>query len=148
RHSSLTPRHPRDRWSSSAARSRSSRAGPPGLRRRKSWGWEERCRAAGTSSPEASCRARSCQRGRMRSKVGTPMPRRLTMASALMLLTLAAGCSQPADATSTAALLDPRLNGAYRFDRNGWIFVHLQGAPDVLGFQHGYLLAPEITDLL
>jgi hypothetical protein len=33
-------------------------------------------------------------------------------------------------------------------ERNGWIFVHLQGAPDVLGFQHGYLLAPEIADLV
>jgi hypothetical protein len=40
------------------------------------------------------------------------------------------------------------LDGAYRFEQNGWIFVHLEGAPDRLGFQHGALLAPEIADLL
>jgi hypothetical protein len=76
------------------------------------------------------------------------MSRLLTVATGTLLLTLAATCGPPADATSAAALPDPRLNGAYRFDRNGWIFVHVQGAPDTLGFQHGYLLAPEITDLL
>jgi hypothetical protein len=43
---------------------------------------------------------------------------------------------------------DARLNGSSRLDRNGWIYVHLQGPPDQLGFQHGYLLAPEIADLL
>jgi hypothetical protein len=41
---------------------------------------------------------------------------------------------------------DPRLQGAYRFTRHGWIYVHLQGSPDQIGFQHGYLLAPEIED--
>jgi hypothetical protein len=41
---------------------------------------------------------------------------------------------------------DPRLEGAYRFERGGWTYVHLQGAPDRIGFQHGYLLAPEIED--
>jgi hypothetical protein len=41
---------------------------------------------------------------------------------------------------------DPRLKGAYRFTENGWIYVHLQGTPEEIGFQHGYLLAPEIED--
>ena len=41
---------------------------------------------------------------------------------------------------------DPRLKGAYRFTENGWIYVHLQGTPEEVGFQHGYLLAPEIDD--
>ena len=41
---------------------------------------------------------------------------------------------------------DPRLDGAYRFEKNGWIYVHLQGSPADIGFQHGYLLAPEIAD--
>ena len=39
-----------------------------------------------------------------------------------------------------------RLKGAYRFTKNGWIYVHLQGTPEDVGFQHGYLLAPEIAD--
>ncbi len=44
-------------------------------------------------------------------------------------------------AGSTAA-----LGGAYRFERGGWIYVHLQGKPSEIGYQHGYLLAPEIAD--
>ncbi|GAC1680046.1 MAG: hypothetical protein PVS2B2_18140 [Candidatus Acidiferrum sp.] len=44
------------------------------------------------------------------------------------------------------AAKDPRLAGAYRFDRGGWIYVHLEGEPSAMGFQHGYLLAPEIED--
>ena len=41
---------------------------------------------------------------------------------------------------------DPRLAKAYRFERGGWIYVHLEGAPHDIGYQHGYLLAPEIAD--
>jgi hypothetical protein len=41
---------------------------------------------------------------------------------------------------------DPRLAKAYRFERGGWIYVHLEGSPGDIGFQHGYLLAPEIAD--
>lgn len=42
---------------------------------------------------------------------------------------------------------DPRLKGATRQpERNGWIMVHLEGEPSQIGFQHGYLLAPEIQD--
>ena len=44
--------------------------------------------------------------------------------------------------------VDARLQGSYRSERNGWIFVHLQGPPATLGFQHGYLLAAEAADLL
>jgi hypothetical protein len=43
---------------------------------------------------------------------------------------------------------DPRLRGGYRFERGGWIYVHLEGPPAQLGYQHGYLLAPEIADAL
>jgi hypothetical protein len=42
---------------------------------------------------------------------------------------------------------DPRLAKAFRRpELNGWIFVHLEGSPSEIGFQHGYLLAPEIED--
>src|SRR5205807_7814781 len=43
---------------------------------------------------------------------------------------------------------DDRLKGSYRFERNGWIYVHLEGAPEQIGYQHGKLLAKEIDDLL
>jgi len=41
---------------------------------------------------------------------------------------------------------DPRLAGAHRFEDGGWIYVHLEGDPATVGFQHGYLLAPDIED--
>jgi hypothetical protein len=42
---------------------------------------------------------------------------------------------------------DPRLQGAYRRPaENGWTYVHLEGSPAQMGFQHGYLLAKEIAD--
>jgi len=49
-------------------------------------------------------------------------------------------------AAGKPAHADPRLAGAYRFEQGEWIYVHLQGSPRNLGFQHGYLLAPEIDD--
>jgi hypothetical protein len=41
---------------------------------------------------------------------------------------------------------DPRLQKAYRFQQGGWTYVHLEGSPADIGFQHGYLLGPEIQD--
>jgi hypothetical protein len=49
-------------------------------------------------------------------------------------------------AASASRPQDARLSGAYRFNRAGWIYVHLQGSPEEIGYQHGYLLAPEIKD--
>ncbi len=43
---------------------------------------------------------------------------------------------------------DDRMKGSYRFERNGWIYVHLEGSPEQIGYQHGKLLAKEIEDLL
>lgn len=43
--------------------------------------------------------------------------------------------------------VDPRLDGSFRRPADaGWTFVHLQGSPSEIGFQHGYLLRPEIED--
>ena len=41
---------------------------------------------------------------------------------------------------------DPRLGKAYRFQKGGWTYVHLEGSPADIGYQLGYLLAPEISD--
>jgi hypothetical protein len=41
---------------------------------------------------------------------------------------------------------DARLQKAYRFQQGGWTYVHLEGTPAQIGYQHGYLLAPEIAD--
>jgi hypothetical protein len=68
--------------------------------------------------------------------------------SAAFLAVLAAGCGGTSSPPAAGPPPDPRLTGGYRFEKNGWIYVHAEGAPDRLGFQHGYLLAPEIVDLL
>jgi hypothetical protein len=49
-------------------------------------------------------------------------------------------------AVSAAQTSDPRLQGAYKFNEGGWTYVHLEGTPEQVGFQHGYLLAREIED--
>jgi len=55
--------------------------------------------------------------------------------------------TKPASKQDSAS--DPRLAGAFRRPaENGWTYVHLAGSPSQIGFQHGYLLAPEIDDAL
>jgi len=64
--------------------------------------------------------------------------------TAALLLVLAFGLSA---APAREPQNDPRLKKSFRRpDQNGWIFVHLEGSPSEIGFQHGYLLAPEIED--
>ena len=68
---------------------------------------------------------------------------------AARLLTLSDGqTARAANATVEAqkGSDDPRLAKSYRFNRGGWIYVHLEGSPHDIGFQHGYLLADEIAD--
>src|SRR6266567_8647910 len=51
-----------------------------------------------------------------------------------------------AAARERAAANDSRLKSAWRFEEGGWIYVHLEGDPGAMGYQHGYLLGPEIED--
>jgi hypothetical protein len=37
------------------------------------------------------------------------------------------------------------INKANRFERDGWVYVHIEGTPQERGFQYGYLLAKEIA---
>ena len=37
---------------------------------------------------------------------------------------------------------------AYRYNVNGWIYLYIEGEPYDRGYQHGYLLAPEIIDMM
>jgi hypothetical protein len=42
---------------------------------------------------------------------------------------------------------DPRMKNALRRpSQGGWTYVHLEGSPAEIGYQHGYLLAPEIRE--
>lgn len=72
------------------------------------------------------------------------MPRRTALALLFAGSLLAASLSA---APARISEPDPRLAKAFRRpELNGWIFVHLEGTPSEIGFQHGYLLAPEIED--
>jgi hypothetical protein len=64
--------------------------------------------------------------------------RKLPALLAALSLTLTAFCQQQ----------NPKLSNASRTDKNGWIYVHLEGSPADIGYQHGYLLANEIDDLI
>ena len=75
----------------------------------------------------------------------------------IALVALASSTAQPAFASplkpvatppSDSRLSDSRLEKAYRFQQGGWTYVHLEGSPSDIGFQHGYLLASEIADAL
>jgi hypothetical protein len=56
-------------------------------------------------------------------------------------------CLFIAAGTLLRAASDSRLEGGFRrANANGWMFVHLQGTPAAIGYQHGYLLAREIED--
>ena len=74
------------------------------------------------------------------------MRRTLQIAALLMLgaLALALLAGKRAEKASPASGL--RLAKSWRFEQGGWIYVHLEGSPADIGFQHGALLAPEIAD--
>ena len=38
--------------------------------------------------------------------------------------------------------------GGYRYNVQGWIYLHIEGEPYDRGYQHGYLLADEIVDMI
>jgi hypothetical protein len=38
------------------------------------------------------------------------------------------------------------LSKANRHEKNGWIYLHIEGNPEERGFQHGYLLSKEIKE--
>ena len=64
----------------------------------------------------------------------------------IILLAAGAGIAWSLATQAADEKTNQRLQGSYRWEQNGWIYVHLEGSPAELGFQHGYLLAPEIAD--
>src|ERR1700761_8399251 len=70
----------------------------------------------------------------------------LAFGLALAMCALAAAQPALAEAPAPARDKDAALAKSYRFERDGWIYVHLEGSPHDIGFQHGVLLANEIAD--
>ncbi|MDQ1390499.1 MAG: hypothetical protein QOF56_3953 [Acidobacteriaceae bacterium] len=81
----------------------------------------------------------------MFKKLGSSYLVIVVVGAALTLLSSASGLSE---APAAGGNSDPRLEKGYRFQKGGWTYVHLEGSPAEIGFQHGYLLAPEIADAL
>ena len=48
----------------------------------------------------------------------------------------------------SAHAVTPSAAPGYSFQRGGWTYVHLQGTPEEIGYQHGLLLAPQIADFV
>jgi hypothetical protein len=71
---------------------------------------------------------------------------RLLIYSALGLICLFISCNNPSSKKS-ALSHEEMMATASRSEKNGWIVVHIEGSPDVIGYQHGYLLANEIINL-
>ncbi len=60
---------------------------------------------------------------------------------------LGVGLLEVSCATAGRLKRDSRLKGAFRLPKkNGWTYVHLEGTPAEVGYQHGYLLYKEIQD--
>jgi hypothetical protein len=65
---------------------------------------------------------------------------------ALGLLIIISGCNNSPSARQ-AFSPEKAIAKASRYEKDGWIFVHLEGTPEEIGYQHGYMLAAEIADL-
>ena len=61
------------------------------------------------------------------------------------LLLLLFALALPAAAAPTAEQAK-WLSSAKRAEKDGWIYIHVEGTPRQRGFQHGYQLANEIAD--
>jgi hypothetical protein len=59
------------------------------------------------------------------------------------MLLVAVFCAE-AEGASLTTEQQQWLSKSHRFARHGWIYLHVEGEPRPRGFQHGYLLAPEI----
>src|SRR3954464_4389967 len=77
----------------------------------------------------------------MLQRVGRTMLSLIITASLLLLSNL------PGTSAQSEARAD-MLAHAARTERAGWIYLHLEGTPDEIGYQHGWLLAREIEDAL
>ena len=73
--------------------------------------------------------------------------RQLMMAFGVSAAILVA-CLQSATANLAVDGQADSLARASRSERNGWIYIHLEGSPSEVGYQHGFLLAREIEESL
>src|SRR5262249_52561797 len=63
-----------------------------------------------------------------------------------VLLTFAGFVWSPLQAATLSSEQQQCVARGHRFERHGWIYLHVEGGPKERGLQHGYLLAPEIAE--
>jgi hypothetical protein len=71
-----------------------------------------------------------------------PAYMRQLLIACLAAAAICAGCQAPSGKVDDEK--NARLAKSSREDKNGWIYVHLEGSPSDIGYQHGYLLANDI----
>ncbi|NMB79648.1 MAG: hypothetical protein GYA23_11210 [Methanomicrobiales archaeon] len=78
---------------------------------------------------------------------GSSSARKAVISGTVLLLLLITAVQAASAGQDNSVLKSPDGKG-YRFDVNGWVYLHTEGAPYERGYQHGYLLAPEIRQEL
>ena len=73
---------------------------------------------------------------------------RALIACLLGLLTIFIVSAAGAADSTPAASTQTGIHHSYRFEKSGWTYVHLEGTPAEIGYEHGQLLASEIEDLV
>ena len=78
--------------------------------------------------------------------------KRIKLVCSISIVFLVAGCAPetaiPVREDYIVVKEKEWLEKAYRYDKNGWIFLHIEGGPFERGFQRGYLSANEIDEFL
>jgi hypothetical protein len=64
-----------------------------------------------------------------------------------ILLSIVINSCNSSSSKKTPLSHEQMMATASRSEKNGWIVIHLEGSPEEIGYQHGYLLANEIVDL-
>jgi Phospholipase B len=78
----------------------------------------------------------------------SPPTKHAVLPAAALSIGLAACVGLSSSDASVSPNSDPRLAHASREDRSGWSVLHLQGSSEDVGYQYGWLAAPEIDDAL
>ncbi|MFH1150679.1 MAG: C45 family peptidase [Actinomycetota bacterium] len=63
------------------------------------------------------------------------------------ILGLSAGCGNTGAPEAKPQSEIKTYEKGYRFDSEGWMYVHIEGEPYERGFQHGRLVAPELAEI-
>jgi len=65
----------------------------------------------------------------------------------ILTLSTVSYIGEPVEGTEITRITTPeKYENGYRYNIQGWIYLHIEGKPYDRGYQHGYLLANEIVD--